>query len=423
MVPAWARGAWADSVRDLARILRTPGPARVALLASVPSTMAAALMLPAMPPYLLERGFTFAQLGAAFSALALALLLANWAATRPGSPLGRPGVVLALLWVPVAVYPLYLWVDSPPGFMALMALSGLCTAAAGPGVQAMLAEAAGERAMAAAFAHWGLMTSLAHAAGLVLGGVLLAASFRAVFLGATALSLLAALSGLAVGLPAARRSPRDELASRLQRHRQTLSARLPLGRGAGRDVALVAAYMFLFTASLAVYPVYLPAHFLASGVPPEWLGVAVASSWVAFGAIQVVGARWADRTGRHRLLIAGSLAVSAVLNLALAAPSLPLMLAAWVLLGASDGFGRPVTGAVVSRSLPAAHRARAFAWVGMAASLAGVLAPYGLATLAGSGGLPAMLAATSVLLLVAMVPLALLGRTPAPASAEVPHAA
>jgi MFS family permease len=426
VVPAWARGAWTEAARDLARILRTPGPTRLALLAGVPATMASALLLPAMPPYLMQRGVSFAQLGAAYSVLALALLLANWAATRPGSPLGRPGFVLAALWVPVATYPMYLWARTPVAFMGLMAVSGLCAAAAGPGMQALLAQAAGDRAMAASFAHWGLLTSLAHAAGLVLGGVLLAHSFRAVFLGATALSVAAAVTALAVGLRAAGApSEAADAARRLQRHRQALEARLPLGKGAARDVALVAAYMFLFTASLAVYPVYLPSHFLASGVPPAWLGVAVASSWLVFGAVQVVGARWSDRTGRHRLLIAASLAVSAALNLALAAPTLPLMLAAWVLLGASDGLGRPVTGALVARSLPAAHLTRAYGWVGVAAALAGVLAPYGLAMLAGSGGFPTVLAATSALLLAATVPVLLLGRTRAPATVpvEAAHAA
>jgi MFS family permease len=386
--------------------------------------MAAGLLLPAMPPYLLQRGFSFAQLGAAYSVLALTLFLANWAATRPDSMLGRPTAVLALLWVPVATYPLFLWVNTPLEFMGLMAVSGLCAAAAAPGFQALLAQAAGERALAAAYAHWGLLTSLAHAGGLVLGGILMAHSFRAVFLVASLLSLAAAATALVIGLPAARTHTNHvALAGDLERHRRRLAARLPLDGSAVREVACVAVYMFLFTASLAVYPVYLPHHFLQRGIPVSWLGVAVASSWVVFGLSQVIGARWADRTGRHRAIIAVSLAVSAALNFALASSSLAVLLAAWILLGASDGLGRPVTGALVARSLPAAHRMRAFAWIGAAASLAGVAAPFGLAVLAGSGGLPAMLVTTSLLLLAAIVPVLLVGRVPAAVAAEAPNVA
>ncbi|HSG50044.1 MAG TPA: MFS transporter, partial [Longimicrobiales bacterium] len=174
-----------------------------------------------------------------------------------------------------------------------------------------------------------------------------------------------------------------------------------------RNLRWAVLYLFLFGVSLSVYPVYFPRHLVDLGLPVHLVGVASAASWVAFGLSQPVGARYADRTSRHKPLLVASLLVAAALNLFMAlASSLWWVLGAWVLLGFADGLGRPATLSLIASSTPAPHRGHAFGWTNATVTASGVVAPFALAFLVMAHGIAAgLLAVTATIVLAALPPL------------------
>jgi MFS family permease len=147
------------------------------------------------------------------------------------------------------------------------------------------------------------------------------------------------------------------------------------------------------------------------------VGAVVAASWVTFGLCQPLGARYADRTGRHRVLIVASLVVAGALSLAMGLVSLPWMIVAWVLLGIADGIGRPLTSALVVDCCQGAARANAFGLMAATDTAARIVAPLALAVVIQAYGLPAGFLAAGLVVLASIPPL-LLVRNAAPAPAQ-----
>lgn len=437
------REEWAQT----RRVLRETPRLRILLAANLISQFNAGLLIPVLPLFLLDRGLSILQLGAAFSLVAVCAVAVQVLAGRHQRVLGRPEVVVGLLLLSVLVFPAYLYVESVPAYFLLSALGSIASAAASPGLMVLVAQAAPREDRATVFGWLGMAASFAYAAALVLGGFLLAVGFVAVFVVATALSFSAflVLATFVLGTREARaRRPKDltpeereawqavadargglvAWSNRLTHARAGLEVRTA-PPAAAANVRWAALHLFLFGASLAVYPVYFPRHLVEAGLPLAWLGVAIASSWITFGLAQPFGARFADRTGRHRQLIVTSLLVAALLNLVLAKGSLVWILVAWVLLGIADGIGRPVTQALIVESVQTHGRGRAFGWTEAAQTAARVAAPLALAFVVTAQGIGAALVVVASVVALAVLPLLLVrplqAETPAPAPAPAPQ--
>lgn len=403
-----------------ARVLVREAPALRPLIAStIVTNFNTGLLLLVVPLYFLDRGFTFFALGAIVSVTAIASILVQLAVARYPGVFARREVVVGLLAVSVAAFPFFVVVETPLQFLLVSAIAQLSGAASAPGLAALVAELAPAEQITRAYALLGVGGSLALATALGVGGVIASGGYQRVFWLGTLLSIVAfALAARAIFRPGIGRSADPEVArmeaelanaqSRLVRAREALQRRLPLPPRVRRNVAASSAYVFLFGLSLAVYPVFFPVYLHLRGISLAWVGVIVATSWVLFGICQPVGARIAERTGRHQAIIATSLLAAGLLNLVMAFAALPFLIAAWALLGIADGIGRPVTNGLIAKAVPESRRIQAFAWTSAADSVAHVVAPYGFALLIAARGMPVALSVVAVLVALAAVPLLLM---------------
>lgn len=407
---------------------------RVLAIANLCSAASTAMVMLAMPLFLVARGISLLQVGALFSAVAIGAIAVEYAAGRTRL-FGRIEVVVGLLLSSALVLPLYLYVTTTAQFVALMAWASAAGAAAGPGLQALVAGAADPRERARAFANINATWSYAYAAGLVVGGLLLGVGFAAVFLAASGMLLLSSAatffivlrSGLRPRVPVApaHRATWDALqahqrrladwALELRAKKTALQRRLPEGRSTWSAAWLMPAHMFLFDLSLTAYPVYFPLHLRVHGLPLAWVGLVVAASWIMFGFAQPIGARYADKTGRYRAVIVASLLVAAALNAIMAWSSLPWIIVTWLLLGLADGMGRPVAQTLVARHAAGLGLTRAFSRAGIAGRLARLAGPLFVGAIIASSTLPWGLTAMSLLLALSLVPIVLIRDHPAPA--------
>lgn len=428
---------WRDVAREMRHAFVRSPHLRATLAAFAASSVASGLLVAVLPLFLTGLGFSFMELGAAMSAVLLLSFAAQAVAGRDAARFGRPGVVLGLLLVSACAFPLYALVQTPLHFLLVSALAALPAAAATPGLQALMAEAAGKDGAAAVFSFHGVLLSFSFAAGVVLGGLLLVVGFHAVFLAGSLLSLTAflALSGRVLATRArASARPREgpareawEALRRLEkraRDHASATARavqegardLPLPLGTQANVRLAALHLFAFGLSIAAYPVFLPRHFVDEGVPEPWIGLVVAGSWITFGLAQPWGARIAMKTGRYRELVVGSLVAAALLNVVMALAPLPWAIAAWVLLGVADGVGRPITGAILLSLTPPTERMRLFGWTNGASTAARLAGPLAMATLASFLGFRWALFLMGLTMGLALLPLLALRPPPAPAA-------
>ncbi len=385
------------------------------------------LLVTVLPLYFLDRGMTFLQIGGIYSIMAVVAIGVQLLSGRYHRFFGRPQVVLAFVFVSVLTFPGYLWVHTPLEFLGLTAIASLAGAAAGPGMQVLMAESAPRNVRATVFSYFGLTKGWSHAVGLVIGGLLLVWGYSMVFVLGGLLSLasfLALLVLLIAGrgdgqrrskplddeerrLAAAIRSMKSEirpLGTKLKRSRGQLEAAQPVPRQAVRNIRWASLYLFLFGLSVAVYPVYFPRYLITQGLSVQWVGIVAASSWVAFGLAQPFGAKYADRTGRHKTVLVASLLAASLFNLLLASTALPWIIVSWILLGVADGIGRPVTAALIIDSTPPRNRGRAFGWSEASITLSGIVAPYSLAFLIMAYDIATALSLISLTLILAAVP-------------------
>jgi MFS family permease len=401
---AGARGRWRAFASDAGAALRESPGLRFLLAMNLLASFLAGLLIPVLPLFLVDRGFSLLQLGGLFSLVALSTLAVQALAGRWHRVLGRRGVVVALQGLTVVTFPAFLFVTTPLELVLVTGLASFAGGASGPGLATLLAEAAPVGRQASLFAYFGVVGSLSYAGAVVVGYALSDTSYAAVLFLGTALALLSVLlmgsllfrdrltgqaarlrraltpeeralqRSAARGLALARASAMDLGAARLG-----LEGRLPQPRQAARNVRWACVHLLLFGFALAIYPVYFPLHLLDLGLPRAWGGVVIAASWVTFALAQPFGGRFADRTGKHRQLIVACLAAAAVLNLVLATGPLAWVVAAWVLFGIADGLGRPVTMALIASSVPASGRASAFGWTQAAMTAARVAGPFAIA--------------------------------------------
>jgi MFS family permease len=419
------RSRWDAFAGETAASLRESPGLRLLLFTTLLTSFLAGLLIPVLPLFLIDRGFNLFQLGGLFSLVAAVTILVQLASARHGRFFGRHDVVLALQGVTVLAFPAYLFLQSPLEFLAVTALTSVATAASAPGLQLLLAEAAPVRRRAALFGYFGMLASLAYAAAVVVGFTLSAYGYAWVLYMGTVLSLLSFLVSAGVllrarllAMPAGAPPPAEVQAAleasraalgdlrawqgSLVRARSRLEALQPRLLQATLNVRWLTLHLFFFGISTAIYPVYFPLHLEHLGLPRAWGGVVIAASWVTFALCQPLGARWADRTGKHRMLIVASLLVAAALNLVMATQALPWVVAAWVLLGIADGLGRPVTSALITSSVTRAGRGSAFAWTQAGTTTARIVAPYALAfAIAGGGIAQGLLLVTGTILLAA----------------------
>lgn len=419
--------------RETRETLRQIPPLRHLLLATVVNSFIQGLLIVALPLFLLDKGFTFFQLGAAFSLTAFATILVQLAAGRNQQLFGRPAVVLAALVLPVLIFPLYLLARTPGQFVLLAAVASVASAAAAPGLQLATAAIAPPSSRATVFSYLGVVFSFSYGTAILVSGLLLTISYRLLFLTGAALALLSLVlvAPILLGGPALRwrRRPladlepetRDAVAA-LRRHERALAAwrgriastrvaaslALPVPRATRRNTLLVFVHLLAFQLSMAVYPVFFPQYLRSEGLPTRWVGAAVAASWFVFGLCQPFGGRMADRTKRHRTIIAASLLAAAALNVVLALTPLAWILLAWILLGVADGFGRPATSALIIQGVPEAFRGGALGAASVAERAARILAPLGLAFAMQGGGVPAALLIVAGILVASIVPILLL---------------
>lgn len=430
----------AGLLKDFLGALRAHPSLGPLLLVNVLSSFTTGLLLPVLPLFLMGRGLSFVELGLSFSLVSLGAMVVQVLAGRNPGLFARKEVIAGLLLVSMLSFPAYLFVTSVPGIVAVGAVSSLAGAAAGPGVSLFLATKAPAEARATFFSYLGTVASFAYATAVLSGGLLLALGYLWVFyvgalsalvsfLAVAALLLRsddAPLPWLRIRDPALRAAARDLARhdARLARDAARLGAALPVPPRALANARWAAAHAFLFGAALAVYPVYLPLFLQRHGLPIHWVGAVVAASWVTYGLCQPFGARYADRTGRHRAIIVASLVVAALLNLAMGLASLPWVIVAWVLLGIADGVGRPLTSALVVTCTQGAAQANAFGLMAATETAARIVAPLALALLIQSQGLGPAFLAVGLVFLVSIVPLLLvrdIAAPPAPAAPALPQ--
>lgn len=419
------------------------------LAANLLSAFLAGILIPVMPLFLLSRGFSLLQLGGLFSMVALSTLGVQLIAGRYHRFFGRREVVLGLLFFPVVLFPMYLWVQTPLQFLGLSAASSIASAAAGPGLQVLMAEIAPARSRATVFAYIGTAWSFSYAMALIVAGLLLGIGYAAVFYVGSLLSMLSFLITATFVLRDRTRRKRLADPRRLGEaeralHFETVRLekevrrwRVDVGRGiagvlkllpapkqAVRNLRWASLHTFLFGISVAIYPVYFPIYLRQLGLPVEWLGLVIASSWLTFGLCQPFGARYADKSGRHRTVIFWSLLAAAALNFVMAEGSLLWVVVAWVLIGIADGLGRPVTSALFVLGVPPTSRGQVFGWTGASNTLARIMAPFGLALLIRGKGIAFGLHVVTFTILAAAVAALFIENLytrPEPAPAPVPQ--
>lgn len=444
-----ALGARVKAFVDDTRLALAESPGlKLVLFTTVLTAFLAGLLIPVLPLFLIDRGFSLLQLGGLFSLVAASAVLVQVLSGRYHAFFGRREVVLALLSVGVLVYPTYIFLETPLQFLVVTALSSFAAAASAPGLQLLIAESAPLKRRAHIFAYFGVISSLSYAAAIVVGFYLSAIGYAFVIYLGTLVSLLSFLVmlGLALNRRLAARAEaakhtdddtREALAESsaaldalrdwqvtLFRARSGLEGLLPRPKQAGRNVQWLTLHLFFFGISVAVYPVYFPLYLDQLGLPRVWGGLVIASSWVTFGLCQPLGARWAERTGKHRQLIVVSLVVAAFFNLIMATQSLLWVVVAWVLLGIADGIGRPVTSALVVSSVTRAGRGAAFGWTAAGTTAARVVAPYALAfAIAGGGGIAGALLLVTLTIVLAALPVAFVRTLDEPAVLQRPAAA
>lgn len=396
------------------------------------------ILLPILPLFLSARGLTLMELGAAFSLISLAAVGVQILAGRNPVFFARKDVITAFLLVSMLAFPAYLFVDTTWGVVLVGAVSSLAGSAAGPGVSLFLAAQAPPEARATFFGWLGAASSFAYGSAVLFGGSLLAFGYVWVFYAGALCALasfllVAALlwRGRVEGLawrelqdPVLRQHGREltRLATRLDRSTQRLEGLLPIKPRALANARWAAVHSFVFGICVWIYPVYFPLHLQEKGLPLAWVGAVVAASWYVYGLCQPLGARYADRTGRHKPLIILGLAFAALLNAVMALSSLPFLILAWVLLGIADGIGRPLTSALVIECCEGAARANAFGMMGATDTAARVVAPFALAFIIQPYGIEAGFLVIAVVMALSIVPLALVRRDTTPA-APTPTAA
>jgi MFS family permease len=434
---------WGGMSRQFLTDLRGSAHVRRLLLASGSSQFIAGLLIPAFPLLMRGRNLGFLQVGGIFSAIALSSISVQLLAGRHQRVFGRPGVVIALLLVTGVMLPLYLLMDTPLGFLLVNGASTWCSAAAGPGLNALIARLAGSDRPAAFYAYFGTVSSFVYAFGVIAGGLLLGAGFAPAFLLASLISCACAIAfawSAWKGRPKVSPSPPStppvgadafqsaaqpllRFLSTIARDRRALEQRRsPTLPAASANVRWLFLHTFLFAATLSLYPIYFPIYLSSLGLPLPWVGVAVAASWIVYGLCQPFGARFADRTGRHRDLIVVSLLGSAALNAVMARSSLGWVIAAWVLLGITDGIGRPSLNAMVAAAVPATSVGTAFGWNAAAFTLARILAPFAIAAAIVTLGFANAFMAVAAALAVSTLPLLMVrlpGSRLAPAAAPI----
>ncbi len=144
-------------------------------------------------------------------------------------------------------------------------------------------------------------------------------------------------------------------------------------------------FRWLYTGRIAsalgdqVFPVAVAVLVLDSGGTAGDLGLVLAARSVSLVALAVLGGVWADRLPRVRVLVgADLLRLVAVLALAVTAgirPSVPLLAALVLLVGAGEVFFRPAAGALLPSVLAEEHLAAGNALSSFTQQLAQVVGP------------------------------------------------
>ena len=414
---AWRH--WVEPARELLAV-RRHGPLSLLVLVSAVGSVGSGIALLALPFFLVDRGFGFAQIGVLFALIALAEVAVQVVLARSPWLARSPAAALGLLVAASLAWPGMLLAEAPLAFVGVLAFAGVASAAAGPAVQAGLARAGADRAPLT-FAASGLLNAFGNGVGLAAGGLLMTLGHGVALYAAAVVSLAgAALTAwlLASGPRAPRPGP-EARATRRQVERAwsrlaTLRARIRDPQPFSPRGAWAATHAFLFSVTLALYPFYFPWLLLQRGMPLAWVGAAVALSWFAYGLAQPLGAWAAERVGRPLPVALAGLGVAALLNALLAAPLVPVVLATWVLLGIADGMGRPLVRGMLATGTQEERMGVTFSWLGAAESAAKVAGPFLVAAVVLRAGVPAAFLAGSLVILLSAVPLVLMdARRPA----------
>ena len=409
---------WVEPARELLSF-RRHGTLSLLVLVSAVGSVGSGIALLALPFFLVDRGFGFAQIGVLYAVIALAEVAVQVAVARsPWLVRGR-GAALGLLVAAALAWPGMLLARSPLAFVFVLGVASIASAAAAPAMQASLARAGADRAPLT-FAASGLLNAFGNGLGLVAGGLLVTLGYSVALYGAAVVSLAGlALTAwlLASAPPTPRMTPQARRARRrVERAWSRLAAlrgRLSGPRPFSARGAWAATHAFLFSVTLALYPFYFPWLLLQRGVPMAWVGVFVALSWFAYALAQPLGAWAAERVGKPRPVALASLAVAALLNALLALPLVPLVVATWVLLGVADGMGRPLVRAMLATGTQEERMGVTFSWLGAAESAAKVAGPFLVAAFVLRGGVPLAFVAGSVVILLSAVPILLMDARPA----------
>lgn len=425
-------------LRDVREAFEATPALRALVLANAVSQVNAGILVMALPFLLLSKGFNILQLGALFSTVAIGTIGVSLLAGRHQHVFGRRGVVLGLLFASVLLFPLYAVVETPLQFLLLSATSSFAGAAASPGLQVLIAEVAPPDRRATLFGYLGAASGFSYAGGLILAGLLmergiLVAFYVGAFLSFIGFAAMASfvlsdrvrLLARAAGRPDVlaetdlQRATLRRWAGDLRAARTRLDRNLPRPILATRNVRWLSLHLFTFYLALSIFPVYFPIFLVYElGLATKWMGVVVASSWITYALAQPFAGVIADRTGRHRTLIVGSLLCASLLVLVIAKGSLWWVIGAWVVLGVTDGLGRPVTQALIYESVDRAGRGVAFARVAVAEQLARILAPFGLALIVKSNGIPYGFLWVSAAFALSVLPVLLVRKMPAPPAPE-----
>lgn len=407
------------------------------LVGSLAMSIQGGLTLPVLPLFLFSRGFSFSQLGIMISLVAAFSIFLRLYAAKHQALLGHRYVIIALAGIPVIAFPLYLVVETPLGFIAVMTATVTSGVIFGLGYQTLVAQVIPGKHMTQAYALFRVGGDMGFVVGLVAGGFLMAQSFSLAFYfasltGIVALFVTASLLLNDRGTPPKKepggsdnpfRGPlraanRDFLKAYfgIMNYSRRLVLAMGLPKWGRRNISWVSLHMLLFGIALFMYPVYLPLILISNGLEFEWVGMIIAGSWTTFGITGIIGSTIADMTRQFRLLILASLLLGSLLNVVMWWGSLTVLIVAWILLGVADGIGRPVTQSYLVTSIPSRAIGTGFAMTESAFGFARIAGPLFFAIWISAFGLQSGLLGAAGLMLLSAAAIAFVRAPPVKAS-------
>jgi len=320
---------------------RAPGyrvrPSLALGLAGFCTSISWQVMVPVVPLYLAQLGYSAAAIGVLIGLFSVAMAITELQAGVIAGAIGRRGALLAGYIVHALCLNLTAAARAPGLVAWSLAAVGAARGIAVPPLHATVADSAGAEARGRAFATFWLWSSFAALTGPAIGGFVAAHyGYRMPFFLASLFSVAALISVAVVARPAPRSTSAGE--SR------------PPGPSAGSLSALLAdptvarlGISILLCYSIAgIWTTFLPLYAAHRGVPVQTIGLIFALQGGTYAAMQLPTGRLISVERGRWMVLAGIGGMTAVVLAVPLAHAAPPLFAAGVLYGAAAGL-MPVT--------------------------------------------------------------------------------